>query len=622
MGFKIQKYAAWVVLSILSVSCAREAEQTATVVIQLPGAQKMSTSSLTTFSDDNPDDDDLGWSTDIPDGLITDPAAVKPINCYAVMVEGPEPLMRINTCGRRDSSTKKIDSSLFGFKVGLWMGAIPGGTTTAPRSIPMEVPAGLARTFRLIGFHVDDIVDCILLQGDPDRTEMSRPYVIAESPPIDLVPGEKEVPLNMVFNSEKWFDDCDFGGGGEDNYAPIIATQIQIRKESFPTWQLVHNETEVRCQPLDIQLTDALGRPGRLPQGLQRVTYTLTGIAGTYSSKVACKADVSNMLFDTTFDVEPSLIIEPVRRWIKVPISAASITYNLALTQVAVDPAGAVSGISPAGVTTLNTVNDANFFMHLNAPQLALKGQAYEVELLLRSYDGTHYSNWGTSVAYTHSDVSFLFHADDLMQCRSNPLGAVLASLTNPTVDMSEKYCLKYPDVGGAFSSIIIDGQYAGRVEARAGGIEPQRLRIVGSNQISRLDGSERCYGPLSVVLENEYGAAVTNLSGSGVDVSYSFALTSDIKDDSNAAVPLEFHSSATSAGTSPNIVKVCPSSGAQWSSGSGNTQQLEINHHQLPFYIKVPPNATLGWRKMNFSATVNGRVIRGSYRFSIDTHD
>lgn len=354
------------ILSFLFVSCSREAEQTSKVLIQLPAQEKLSTSSLSTFSDDNPDDDDLGWSSDIPDGLITSATATKPINCYAVMVEGPEPLMRINTCGRRDSVTRKIDPALFGFKVGLWMGAVPGGLTSAPQSIAMEIPAGPARIFRLIGFHVDDIVNCILLQGDPDRTEMSRPYVIAESAPIDLVPGEKDVPMTMVFNSEKWFDDCDFGGGGDGNYTPPVATQIQIRKESFPVWQFVHNTSSARCQALEFQLTDNIGRPGVMPQGLQRLTYSLSGFPRTYISKADCIADTSNTAGNVTFDVVAGASTGSVRRWVRIPATPSSISYNLALTEVAADPAGAVSGIVPAPTVLISTALETESFLNLD----------------------------------------------------------------------------------------------------------------------------------------------------------------------------------------------------------------------------------------------------------------
>ncbi len=606
-------------LMLFSISCSRKAEDTATVLIQIPSAQKLSSANYTTLSDDNPDDDDLNWSSDIPDGLITDSTASKPINCYAVMVEGPEPLMRANTCGRRNSTTRVIDTTLFYFKVGLWMGAIPGSSSSAPAAIPFEVPAGLARTFRLIGFHVQDSVDCVLLQGDPDMSKMSRPYVIAQSAPIDLVPGEKDVALQMVFDSEKWFDSCDFGG--QNNSSPVIATKIQLRKESFPPYKWIQNSAADRCQALEVQLTDDSGRPAILPPGLTKVTYRLAGAVGgsaqvlnSFGDKATCKSNTSPVAF---FDVLANSSAA-VRRWVRIPLGTTAVAYNIAALEVSRSPIGTMGTIASEAMT-LVTQNDNAAFMQLLAPQLALKDEVYSVELIQRRYDGDTFVAW-TAASYTLTNATyFSFYNYDANQCLTTSLTSSAGNFVNGATDVTEKFCLSFTDIAEQYSSINIAGQSAGYFGSRGGGEEPQRLRVLGSNQISRPVGAERCFGPFMLVLENEYGAAVKNKDASAVQVSYSYRSDSPVI-DTTATVPIELHTTVTQSGTAPNFAKVCPAAASRWTPGSA--EPIVTSDYYIPFYIKVPQTATLGWRYLSLTGTINGRIFKGSFRFSIDVED
>jgi hypothetical protein len=601
------------VLLILS-ACSRESVETASVVVTLPAANQFSTSSkVSTFTtDDNPDDDDLGWSTEIPDGLLGQSGVNTPINCYALMVEGPEPLMGINTCGRRKSTTREIDKSLFHFRVGRWMGAVTNAGS-APASIVMEVPTGLARKFRLIGFHATDpLIDCILLQGDADHTNLSRPYVIAESAPIDLVPGDVEVPLTMSFDNQKWFDECDFGGGSNGG-SPVIATRVEIRKDSFPEGRFYKATGNLRCHAIDVQLTDNFGRPAVLPSGVSQVTYKLKDGAsdlGTFDDKDSCQTNA--MAIKNEFSI-PAQSSRFVRRWIQIPAAHSPNFLSLSLEESAPATVGALIS-STARVFPLDF--DSALFYQIIAPSIGYKGESFEVDVIGRKAAFVT-SMWMTSSETVFAKTSPLPASAasnfDFMPYNTNCSSNVTAitQFTN-TSDTTERFCLKFsndPRESVAFKFTSPAGQEPFfRAISRDGSEDPQRLRVVGPNQMSK-HASSRCFGPIMIYLENEYGATIKNKDSDPVTLSYNFALDSAIKDSELTVPKIEFYNDAN-----------CTAD--LWDVGLSDIQTIPPLSHRKAFFIKVPSASVTGDRKVIFDGKRGDKTFRGVYQFSIDIPD
>ncbi len=587
-------------LTITVTGCGRESKESASVTITLPEySSKMDTADYTTMSDENPDDDELPWSSVTPDGLSGQAGVAKPINCYAVMVEGAEQSLRVNTCGRRSSVTGTIDPSQFSFKVGMWVGAYPGTTTGEAKAITMDIPTGLARVFRLIGFHVDNPIDCVLLNDDVPRDKLSRPYVIAESAPIDLLPGEKEIPLTMTFDTQKWFDDCDFGGSS-GNSTPVYATKVQIRKDSFPNDKFIYATGNIRCQAIDIQLIDDSYRPAVLPKGLDRVSYILrdgsTNVL-TYSNKAECLAAAGESVFEIMANMS-----QTVRRWVKVPANASG-SYSFTLIESNRIPAGNSSQLTPEAAKSFPRYSENNVSYQLIAPQMGYKGEVYPVDVFYRFYNGYHFAPGVNGLTLTETSTFADYYVYDYAAgaCLTTDLsGFDMGSVFSKTL------CVKHSATEGA--NVDYSAPFYAHFETRGGSLTPNRLRVLGNNQINVPISGNRCYGPFAITLENEYGVTVNNKAANAINVAFNYRTDSPI-----AGSSISFHKDATLA--------TALGCGTPWSVGSST--MINTNDYKTYFYLLVPYDATLGYRNVEVIGTMgDGRKIKGTFQFSIDAAD
>lgn len=314
------RFVASILTLVVLVSCARKAGETSSVVFEVPPAvsEKASLSLLSTLSglDDYYVSDD--WSIVAPSGFDTTTAT--PFNCYAVMVGGPELSLKQNFCGQKDNGGRLKNAFFFG----PWVGAIPA--TASGGQLSLEVPSGNDRVFYLIGFHAIDMAACRDLKSLPVlQSQLSKPYIIGEVGKVQLLPGNSTtVSIQKVFDSQRWFDDCQFNDGSSSNAIPR-PVRLSIDKLSQPR-DVVPARSSPLCFPVRVGLLD----PGfKVATTLEDVRVRLgacdASVGGcspvpmdSFENYTDCENDTDR---EASFKVEKNS--QYTIRWLRGPIGVA-----------------------------------------------------------------------------------------------------------------------------------------------------------------------------------------------------------------------------------------------------------------------------------------------------------
>ncbi len=166
------------------LSCTRPQAQKSLLKIQFPLASKnmKGTKVLT---------------ADIASNVSTGFAGDFPINCYMVLISGPEPELQKNYCERKN------DPTFSPRRVGIWAGGVASGGT-----LELDVPAGSDRSVVIAGFYSQSGF-CRDFHKNGFSKGLSRPYLLGEVEQVNLPGGQTtEVPVALNFNPELWFDSC------------------------------------------------------------------------------------------------------------------------------------------------------------------------------------------------------------------------------------------------------------------------------------------------------------------------------------------------------------------------------------------------------------------------------
>lgn len=127
------------------------------------------------------------------------PSTLSEINCYAVFVSGPEPIMQKNNCENAITGEVK-------FTFGPTLMFIAENTTAI-----LDVPSGANRTIFLAGLKAQNGACNVLnsVDTEPDFSNLSVPLIV-ESQTLDLSPGEVAVTLTPSLAGSFQFDKCNF----------------------------------------------------------------------------------------------------------------------------------------------------------------------------------------------------------------------------------------------------------------------------------------------------------------------------------------------------------------------------------------------------------------------------
>lgn len=328
----------------------------------------------------------LDFSTIEPTGF----SGLYPINCFAVMASGPDSPMRINSCGRKDSTIPR-------FPVGILAGAIPAG-----QSIALDVPSGVDRVLKVIGFHAITLAACGNLKDSPNNSGLSKPYVLGEVGALKLDPGTSiEVPVPLSFNASKWFDDCQgpsFGGGGGSNGG--IATMARLRKNFWPYnggiintcvpfyLELLNNQGQSATldTPITIQIKDGVPAP--------RLIYPNCNCSSTAATSTTIPAATSNSVC-LSYNTDST---------------TGAIPMSLSLTS---GPAG----FDANHLYSLNMQSGSAPTFEIAGPRKIMSNTCYRYQVVARAWNG---SGMSTSAAGIQHPNTFTHVYTSLADCNSS----------------------------------------------------------------------------------------------------------------------------------------------------------------------------------------------------------
>lgn len=374
-------------LIVLVAGCDRlKIDEPAKIQIQLPAAGTHSKVAASSVNGVRP----------VPNGMDASPSVTTPINCYIVGVGGDEPEMSRNTCVRDDGTAK--------FTLGQWSGGIPAGGT-----ISLDVTSGKNRKFYVIGLHAVGNNCADFKAGFPEDDVLSKPYIVGKLEGVTLNPGEtKDLPIQVAFDSNSWFDDCvgpDFpvkndNGGGPST---VVPTKIKLSKDYFP-----HNIfQENSCQSVDISLVDDQGRMGYLstPVTFQlQVGGTMTSI---YPSMQSCNDNVGAI---STYAVP----VASGHGQLVFKTPAGSL--NISLTPISITP----TTLTSVGLSSIPNVLGSHKTFEIDTPPRILPGLCYPAAINLRYVDGGTFYNSSTVTAQLTASGLGVFDSDTCLTAKSS----------------------------------------------------------------------------------------------------------------------------------------------------------------------------------------------------------
>lgn len=337
-------------LLIVCMACSRAQNETAKIVFELPPAEVQQKSTFSLLSLDEWADDlevEDNWISMVPTGF--DGQGTSPVNCYALMVGGPDANYKVNYCGSEVANSDEITRI---FEFGPWLGGIPA--TAAGARLELDLQAGKDRVFYLVGFHAPDIAACVdFRKFSPNQSDLTRPLIIGQVGGVSLEPGAtQEIRIVRTIDANKGFDDCKFNdGSSKDDEGEQLASKVLLEKAvpavvggSVPespvalTYSSGTTLGTAYCTPLKIRLADSKLRPA---QHNQPLTTRLRSCLTASADAADCYALATNQLsatipsFSDYFDCADSTIddgdlqfqIAPgnrfVHRWIRNPVNGS-----------------------------------------------------------------------------------------------------------------------------------------------------------------------------------------------------------------------------------------------------------------------------------------------------------
>ncbi len=456
---------------LLLAACTRPTGESSTVNIQMPNIKTDFANSEKTVSAMS------AGTRPTPTGFT----GSNPINCYGVLVGGPEPEMSRNKCYRSDNSLPVR-------YIGTWAAGVPSGG-----NVSLEVPAGKDRVFYLIGFYSASGF-CYDFKNNkfPDDANISNPYILGIAEKIQLDPGTtKEISLNATFTSTNYYDECkgpDFpeNGGGSSN---TLATNVAINKNWFPYNAFAENS----CQSIDVRLTDANGKEGVLNAPTSMELKLNGSPVSVYTNNTDCGSSTNPQ---TSFSIPAGSSSANV---IFRTISNSSISnYSVELSQIT---SNALT--LPAAINFPNYATSDNAF-EIDGPENILPNYCYKMKVMRKMTTGSIITSGAITLNYT-STAGATF--SDATCSTSTTSGAISSGLSSTDVYFkatstgTNKSILSVVDSGASYQTS------AKTIFQGSGSSTPFALVIRGHTMGP---ANNICYAtPYKAILVNEYQTAV-----------------------------------------------------------------------------------------------------------------
>lgn len=464
--------------------------------------QKKETSETTTVTFTMPDLSGRG-SENIYQRVASAPATIDEVNCFAVMVSGPDASLSHTTCPIIDSTAANVSGSK---KIGGIRGLVPSGGT-----ISLKVPAGAQRQFTLVGVKANPLSACMDF-NDPNLSQdyTSQLFILGESSPIDLQPGvEVNVPIKLpaagtAFTSgSPRIGEC-IGPASPSGRGRILPTKAQITKDQFP-YNVLQYST---CNAVNISFTDDQGRNGPTIAGqnfiLERAEvvgnsvgtfapfamFSAPGCTGTLSTEFNVPANTRNMPIFFSSSASPS--VSGFRFRLKPGTTAPASTYPEYVSDTFLIAQNGTTSIEVFG--TRRVIADMCYNMigkFKTTDMLVVSGSAYTPTY--ENIEGKIFPEKFCTNAAIADNTAFAITPDSQfnfsMRFTQDMFASTFISLT-PTVLTSS------PTVAGKYSVKVVGGS-----------LNPTFLRPEVAPSLPA--NTAGCFGPYQVLVENEKGGAL-----------------------------------------------------------------------------------------------------------------
>lgn len=449
----------------------------------------------------------------------TAPNSMAEINCFAVMVTGPEAELHRNVCYQEASPLTATR-----YPVGLYRVGIKPG-----EEISIYVPAGLDRVVSLVGFRAleGNCFDWRAANFNPD-INVSPGYVLGTVGALNLEPGGvKEVPMKLSLDSNKWFDRCVGPDFTDDSGAttPSMSPILSIKKSVWPQQYMVKS-TVAPCIEFELSLRDANGDLLYVPKektltanfsgyGLDASLAPVGGQSGLkiFSSAASCATNSSDYISQVVFDSNSSK--KSLFVYGGSNLSSASYFSLTAKTPV-------TSMIAATSGHWQNEVKlDSQISYEISTVPSAVRNGCYKGVMNVKSLDGA-----------SQTDSGMVFNVTSGISVYS---GANCTGVLTGFSGSTKTFYFKIDVAALATQMITISGtgiSNSAKIEIAPGLPAPVGLKVLGYNTVPVSAGC----GPdsqLRVILVNGMGSAVPSVSGSEINfqVNYPtsyFALRAD----------------------------------------------------------------------------------------------
>jgi len=251
-----------IIVSFSFLSCTRQAKDKSVLKISLP--QSSSYQEIKSFLYHEPPSQyqSVGIQSNgngemsEPWNSSLNPANLSAIDCYIVLVGGPEAPMKRNSCAVIDSANSSV------LYVGRWAGGIPNGGV-----VSIEVPSGPQREITVVGFKSQNGA-CRDFRTNMAKSNLSEPFILGKTV-TDLSPGTVNVSITASLGAQKIIDcggpDFDmenkglyFGDGksSDPKYSVIITatknwSDVQDAKGDEPAYAMITEYNTTSTDPRD-----------------------------------------------------------------------------------------------------------------------------------------------------------------------------------------------------------------------------------------------------------------------------------------------------------------------------------------------------------------------------------
>lgn len=471
-------------------------------VLVFVGCEKKVSGEMTTVTFKMPDLS-VNSSQNVYSRAASAPTTINEVNCFAVMVTGPEPFLNRTTCTVVDSTGSQITNPK---KTGLIRGLVPSGGM-----ISLAISAGASRKFSLIGVKANPLSACMDFNSPNVSFDfISELFLIGESAAIDLEPGvsvnvpiKLPVPGTAINSASSRLGDC---SGPDSPFKPkILPTRTQIVKDYFP-YDFFRT---VGCQSVNINFIDESGRSAGTAANynliLERAEVLTSGSVGSFISFPMYSEPSCTTALTTEFTVPSNTQSLPV--FISTTGVSPSVSgFIFRLKPGATQPAPFAETIS----NTFFLAQDTEASIDIFGPRRIVKDMCYNLAGTFKTVDKTAVS--GTEYKVSYPDIQGRVFPDQF--CVNTPLAS--GTIHAVTVDSKFNFSVRFdqdnftqtffsllPTVNTTSSTFF--AKYP--IQIVGGSHNPTFLRP--DLPLSLPATTTGCFGPFQVLVENERGGAI-----------------------------------------------------------------------------------------------------------------